>query len=108
MQQAITPLLLLALVLYMLAQNKKRQRAAATLAASVVPGVSVMTAGGIFGTVRSIEPDDIVGLEIAPGVVIKIARRAIGRVVASPIVEANTALDGQPNAISGTTDEDRA
>lgn len=107
MQQLLTLLPLLALVLYMVNQNKKRQRAAASLAASVAPGVTVMTAGGIYGTVRTID-GDIVSLEIAPGVTIRIAQRAIGRVVDSPIVEATLSPDALDRGVDGTNDEDRA
>ena len=37
-----------------------------------------MTTAGIFGTVTSIE-GDVIGVEIAPGTVIRVARAAIGR-----------------------------
>ena len=103
-------LVLLALFAFTLSQNRKRQRNAAALAMALAPGVTVMTAGGIYGTVRSIA-DDVVHLEISPGVTIRMAKAAIGRVVDSPIVdavEAPTMLPGATDAESHNNDEDRA
>lgn len=111
--QSIFPLLvLLALFAFTLTQNKKRQRNAAALAAALAPGVTVMTASGIYGTVRSID-NDVAILEISPGVTIRIAKAAIGRVVDSPIVDATLAPTMLPGAADGTApqqsnDEDRA
>lgn len=115
--QSIFPLLvLLALFAFTLTQNKKRQRNAASLAAALSPGVTVMTAGGIYGTVRSID-DDVVVLEVSPGVTIRMAKAAIGRVVDSPIVdavdavdaiEAKTMLPSRSNDEGQSNDEDRA
>jgi preprotein translocase subunit YajC len=103
-------LVLLALFAFTFSQNRKRQRNAAALVAALAPGVTVMTAGGIYGTVRSIA-DDIVVLEISPGVTIRMAKAAIGRVVDSPIVDAVDApamLPGATDDGSHTNDEDRA
>ena len=109
-------LVLLALFAFTFSQNRKRQRNAAVLVAALAPGVTVMTAGGIYGTVRSIA-DDVVILEISPGVTIRMAKAAFGRVVDSPIVDAVDAVDvveapamlpGAAETKSPTTDEDRA
>ena len=98
--QSIFPLLvLLALFAFTLTQNKKRQRNAAALAAALSPGVTVMTAGGIYGTVRSID-GDVVVLEVSPGVSIRMAKAAIGRVVDSPIVDAVDAVEA-PTMLPG-------
>jgi preprotein translocase subunit YajC len=105
----ILPLfVLLALFAFTFSQNKKRQRTAAALAAALAPGVTVMTAGGMYGTVRSIE-GDVVMLEVAPGTTLKMARGAIGRIIESPIVD----VVDTPTMLPGTTsdetsDEDRA
>lgn len=116
--QSLFPLLvLLALFAFTFSQNKKRQRTAAALASALAPGVTVMTAGGIYGTVRSID-GDVVLLEISPGITIRMAKAAIGRVVESPIVDAIDAVDAHepPSLLPGaaddlpqqSTDEDRA
>ncbi len=46
------------------------------LVASIAVGDEVMTGTGIYGTIHDLD-DDHVHLEVAPGVVIKLARRAI-------------------------------
>lgn len=105
--QSLFPLLvLLALFAFTMSQNKKRQRAAAALAASLAPGVSVLTAGGIFGTVTSID-GDVVSIEIAPGTVIRMTKAAIGRVIDTPNASEPAALEAEPAEVS-TSDEDRA
>jgi preprotein translocase subunit YajC len=53
-------------------QRKKVREMMAALA----PGDRVMTAGGIVGVLRTFE-GDIVEVEIAPGVVIEVTKRAI-------------------------------
>lgn len=56
----------------------QRQRQQAQLLASLAPGDRVVTAGGIYGTIRAIT-GDVVQLEIAEGVVVDIARPAVGK-----------------------------
>jgi preprotein translocase subunit YajC len=46
------------------------------LVAALRVGDEIVTAGGIYGTVRGLA-DETVDLEIAPGVVVKIARGAV-------------------------------
>lgn len=46
------------------------------LVASIAVGDEVMTGTGIYGTIHDLD-DDHVHLEVAPGVVIKLARRAV-------------------------------
>ena len=67
--------------------------------------MNVVTAGGIYGTVRSIDAD-VVSLEIAPGTTIRIAKAAIGRVVDSPVVDAVSPAEALGLA-PVTSDEDR-
>jgi preprotein translocase subunit YajC len=52
--------------------RKKAREMLATLA----PGDRIMTAGGIIGVVRSFD-GDIIDLEIASGVVIRVTQRAV-------------------------------
>ena len=56
-------------------QNKQRKAQAETVA-SLKPGDEVLTSGGVFGTVRGVDGDAI-RLEIASGVVIKVAKGAV-------------------------------
>jgi len=77
---ALIPLILLFVVMYavMIRPQQRRAREHQALISAVEVGDEVMTTAGIFGTVTSIE-DDVIGIEIAPGVIMKVARAAIGR-----------------------------
>ncbi|HZB35316.1 MAG TPA: preprotein translocase subunit YajC [Gaiellaceae bacterium] len=65
-------------VMWFLLIRPQRQRQAAhrALIAELAPDDEVVTAGGMFGTVRSIA-DDHVRLEIAPGTEVRIAKEAV-------------------------------
>lgn len=82
------PLVLLGGVFYflLLRPNRTRQRQQQSLLESLKVGDEVMTAGGIFGTLKDIdEVDDTVTVEIAPGTEVRMLRRAIAqRVVDEP------------------------
>jgi preprotein translocase subunit YajC len=54
------------------AQRKKTRE----MMAALKPGDEVMTAGGLIGTVRSMDADTVT-VEIADGVVVRFTRRAI-------------------------------
>lgn len=58
-------------------QNRMRQRA--QLINSVEIGHRIVTAGGIHGTIRSVE-GDVLSVEVAPGVEMMIDRRAVASV----------------------------
>ena len=57
-------------------QRQRRQQQ--ELIASIEPGDEIVSIGGIFGRVRSID-DSVVMLEVADGTVLKLARGAISR-----------------------------
>lgn len=62
---------------FLLVRPQRRQVAARrAIVAAIEVGDDVVTAGGIHGVVVSLDTD-LIGLEIAPGVVITIARGAI-------------------------------
>src|SRR5688572_6490795 len=60
--------------------QRRRQAAHAGLIESLEPGDYVVTAGGLYGTVTEVGEDDL-GLEIAPDVEVRVAKRAIGAVI---------------------------
>jgi len=65
----------------LLIRPQRRQVAAhRALITSLSVGDDVMTMGGIFGRIRSLE-EDIVDLEVAPGTSLRVARTAISRKV---------------------------
>src|SRR3712207_1594000 len=79
------PLLLIVLlfgVMYfmMIRPQQKRRREAQAMQAALGPGDQIVTIGGLHATVVAVA-DDVVTVEIAPGVQVRFARPAIARVV---------------------------
>lgn len=71
----------IAIFYFMAIRPQQRQRKAhAALLASLKKGDSVITASGIYGTVKRVE-DNLVVVEIARGVTIKMTRSAISQIV---------------------------
>ena len=63
--------------------QRNRQRAAQATQRAVVPGTRVRTTAGMYATVVAVEDQDVV-LEVAPGVNVRMLRRAIMDVVPDP------------------------
>ena len=82
MQQLLPILVLLfaAMWLLVIRPQRKRQAEQRRLLDTVVPGAEVLTAGGLYGTIRAVD-DDEVRLEIAPNVEVRVSRRAIAAVL---------------------------
>ncbi|MFG1608963.1 preprotein translocase subunit YajC [Actinoplanes sp. NPDC049265] len=81
------PLVLIVLlfaVMYfmMIRPQQKRRREAQAMQSTLGPGDEIVTIGGLHATVVSVD-DDVVTVEIAPGVNARFARPAIARVVTS-------------------------
>jgi preprotein translocase subunit YajC len=76
----LLPLLLMGLIFYfLLIRPQRRQRQAhQRLVQSVDVGDEVVTIGGLYGTVRSVD-DESISLEVAPNVEVKFSRAAIAR-----------------------------
>jgi preprotein translocase subunit YajC len=73
--------------------QKRRQLESQRMLASLQVGVEVVTAGGIYGRVTELQ-DDAVLVEVAPGMQVKVARRAIGGVI--PPAEPEVAEETPP------------
>lgn len=73
-------LLIGAMYFLMIRPNNKRRREAAQMQSSLGPGDEVMTGSGFFGTVIAVA-DDVVTIELSPGVTVRVARAAIGRIL---------------------------
>lgn len=71
-------LMILAFYFLLIRPQQRRQRQQQELVSSVEAGDEVLTIGGIFGRVRSVD-DAVVWLEVADGTVIKLTKSAIGR-----------------------------
>src|SRR5450759_3021425 len=79
---SLAPLVLLGGVFYLLLIRPQQRRAKAqkALLSSIEVGDDVMTGGGMFGHIVDIDDDDdVVTLEIADGVHVRIIRAGIGR-----------------------------
>jgi preprotein translocase subunit YajC len=61
--------------------QRQRQQKHQQLLGSVAPGDEILTVGGLYGIVQEIDDEDDLIVEIAEGIHVRIARRAIGGVV---------------------------
>jgi preprotein translocase subunit YajC len=61
--------------------QKARQRAQQHLLESVAPGDEVLTVGGLYGIVQSIDEEGDLIVEIADGIHVRLARRSVATVV---------------------------
>ncbi|WP_246490327.1 preprotein translocase subunit YajC [Brevibacterium oceani] len=88
----LIPLALAALLIFFLFNSRRKQKARAEqIKSGLVPGATVMTTFGVFGTVLSIdEENNQVTIESGPGTVLRVHRQAIGQ-IDNP--EAATAVD---------------
>ena len=74
--------ILAVLVFFMFRNSRKRKAQQEQLRSEIVPGKQVMTNFGMFGTLKSVdELTNEAELEIAKGVVIKVHRQTIAKVV---------------------------
>lgn len=62
----------------MIRPQQKRQKEHQALMASLTEGDRIITIGGVYGTVRTLE-DSRVGIEVAEGVVVEFDRAAVAR-----------------------------
>ena len=78
----LLPLALMFAIFYFLIirPSRNRQRQAVQVQSSLSPGAEVMTTAGLFARVSSVE-DDVVVLEVAPGVHSRYAKQAVLRVI---------------------------
>ena len=83
----IIVVLFAAMWLFLVRPQRRRQLEQAQLQDSLEPGDEILTAGGIHGTVREID-DELVHVEIAPGTVVRLDRRAVATVVQEPELDA--------------------
>lgn len=74
-------LALLALMWFMLIRpQRRRQQEAKRLLETISVGKEIVTAGGLYGTVTAVEADEV-RVEVADGVEVRIAKRAVAGVV---------------------------
>jgi preprotein translocase subunit YajC len=74
-------LALLALMWFMLIRpQRRRQQEAQRLLETISVGKEIVTAGGLYGTITAVDGDEV-RVEIADGVEVRIAKRAVAGVV---------------------------
>ena len=89
-----------ALWLFLIRPQKRRQVEQTRMQDQLASGDEILTAGGIHGTVRGIE-DEVVQLEIAPGTIIRLDRRAVATVVQEPEPEPEIEAEADDPASRG-------
>ena len=95
-------LILVAFYLLIIRPQRARAKAAQRLQDSLEPGVEIMTTAGIFGTLTEIRDDSVV-IEVSPGVTMRFAKAAVGRVItddaaADDDAEADDTAEGPDDA----------
>ena len=84
----------IAIFYFMAIRPQQRQRKAhASLLSSLKKGDRIVTAAGIYGTVKRVE-ETIVVVEVAKGVTMKIARRAVTEIIRDPAETRASAPEG--------------
>lgn len=78
----VVGLLFVVMYFFMIRPQQKRRRLVETMQSTLGAGDEVVTVGGLFATVQSVD-DESVMLEIAPGVTARYARGAISKVITS-------------------------
>jgi preprotein translocase subunit YajC len=85
--------------------QKRRQVDSQRMLQGLEIGDEVVTAGGILGTITALG-DDEVSVEIAPNLVVRVARRAIGSVISRPEdPDGDEAVAGDGAAAENTADD---
>lgn len=89
---ALLPILLIGVIFYLLIlrPSRNRQKQQQQLLNALSPGAQIMTTAGMFGTVISVDDDEIT-LEVAPGVHVRMVKAAVARVI-EPVEE----IDDRP------------
>jgi preprotein translocase subunit YajC len=88
--------------LALLRPQKRRQLEQARVWEGLEAGDEVLTAGGVYGSITGFDGDAVL-LEIAPGIEVRVARRAIAAVVPpDDEEEAEEAGDGRGRADPGS------
>jgi preprotein translocase subunit YajC len=94
--------ILVAAFFFLVVRPQRRQMAShRALVASLSAGDEVVTTGGVLGTIRSLD-DEVAELEVAPSVVIRVARGAIARRIGPLDLEPPTS--GEPRLDDGDPD----
>jgi preprotein translocase subunit YajC len=100
-------LILVAFYFLIIRPQRTRARQAAQLQARLVPGVEIMTTAGLFGRVVEVHDDALV-LEVSPGVLVRFAKAAVGRIVDAEDAGENDDTDADDAGADDTAADDTA
>jgi preprotein translocase subunit YajC len=97
-------IVVLFMLVYMTMTRRSRARRAQQQQTGIVPGTPIRTTAGMYGTVTSVEDNDDVMVEVAPGVNIRMMRRAV-----VPVPQDASAANGtQPTPPEEPAEEEHA
>jgi preprotein translocase subunit YajC len=102
----LLPLVGIALLfwLFIIRPASRRQKELGRMQSSLAVGDEIVLTSGVYGSVLALE-DDHVMVEIATGVVIKVARGAVGSIstkVDEPAEDQPAGTDDQPGSVPGS------
>lgn len=83
---------------------RRRRMSHSAMQDTIAAGDDVITAGGIHGTVREVV-EDLMHVEIAPGVVVQVDRRAIAAVAREVDVEVEPEAEAEAETGHGAPEE---
>ena len=90
--------------------QRRRQQEQQKLLSSAEPGDEVLTVGGIYGIVQDVDEEDDLIVEIAEGIQVRVARRAVAGVVKPDADEDEEGLEeveeAEPGRIDGAAEAD--
>ena len=89
----------------MIRPQRNRQRQVIQAQNAVVPGQRVRTTAGMYGTVVAVEDGDVV-LEVAPGVEVRLLKRAIMDVLSEAPYDASAEPSGNGTRPDAEAEED--
>jgi len=92
----LLPLMFIALWAIVILPQQRRMRAHQALVSVLKEGDEVMTTSGILGTITALD-DEVLHLEVAPGVTLRVVRAAIARRMNEP--------EPEPEVAPAATDE---
>ena len=100
--------ILAALIFFMFRSSRKRQKQQSELQKQAVPGATVMTNFGVFGTIVSIDEEhNKVELETSPGHILTVHRQTIGRVETTPDTVDETPADAVETENESTVGDEK-
>ena len=99
----LLPLMFLALWVIVILPQQRRMRAHQALVAVLEEGDEVMTTSGIIGTITAID-DEVLHLEVAPRVTLRIVRAAIAQRMNEPEPEVADDVDEDLDATAEDAD----